>query len=74
MMKKIFAMLLASLMVLSLFSACGETNETESVENSDETETVLSGIEDGVLTVAMECAYAPYNWAQTDDSNGAVKI
>lgn len=33
-----------------------------------------SGVEDGVLTVAMECAYAPYNWAQTDDSNGAVPI
>lgn len=35
---------------------------------------VPSGVEDGVLTVAMECAYAPYNWAQTDDSNGAVPI
>ena len=22
----------------------------------------------------MECAYAPYNWTQTDDSNGAVPI
>ena len=27
-----------------------------------------------VLRVAMECAYAPYNWAQPDNSNGAVKI
>ena len=27
-----------------------------------------------VLTVAMECAYAPYNWTQTDDANGAVQI
>jgi putative lysine transport system substrate-binding protein len=27
-----------------------------------------------VLTVAMECAYAPYNWTQPDDSNGAVAI
>ena len=26
------------------------------------------------LTVAMECAYAPYNWTQSDDSNGAVAI
>ena len=33
-----------------------------------------SGVEDGVLTVAMECAYAPYNWTQADDSNGAVPI
>jgi len=32
------------------------------------------GVEDGVLTVAMECAYAPYNWTQMDDSNGAVPI
>ena len=29
---------------------------------------------DNVLTVAMECAYAPYNWTQSDDSNGAVPI
>ena len=33
-----------------------------------------SGVEDGVLTVAMECNYAPYNWSQVDDSNGAVPI
>ena len=31
-------------------------------------------MEDGVLTVGMECAYAPYNWTQMDDSNGAVPI
>ena len=31
-------------------------------------------VEDGVLTIAMECAYAPYNWTQGDDSNGAVPI
>ncbi len=27
-----------------------------------------------VLRVGMECAYAPFNWTQNDDSNGAVKI
>lgn len=27
-----------------------------------------------VLRVGMECAYAPYNWSQTDNSNGAIKI
>lgn len=27
-----------------------------------------------VLRVGMECAYAPYNWAQSDASNGAVPI
>ena len=29
---------------------------------------------ENVLRVAMECAYAPYNWTQNDDSNGAVQI
>ena len=33
-----------------------------------------SAAEDKVLTVAMECAYAPYNWTQQDDANGAVPI
>ena len=27
-----------------------------------------------VLKVGMECAYAPYNWTQPDDKNGAVPI
>ena len=58
-MKKIIAMTLAILMMLSM-AACGSSEK--------------SGVEDGVLTVGMECAYAPYNWAQTDDSNGAVPI
>ena len=58
-MKKIIAMALAVMMLLSL-TACGSGAQ--------------SGVEDGVLTVGMECAYAPYNWTQTDDSNGAVPI
>ena len=28
----------------------------------------------GTLKVAMECAYAPYNWTQQTDANGAVAI
>ena len=59
-MKKIIALVLVLVMALAM-AACG-------------TDTVASGVEDGVLTIAMECAYAPYNWAQTDDSNGAVPI
>ena len=34
----------------------------------------VQGVEDGVFTVAMECAYAPYNWTQIDESNGAVPV
>ena len=71
-MKKIVSLLLALMLVLSL-TACGATNETPAAETA-ETASVPSGVEDGVLTVAMECAYAPYNWSQPDDSNGAVPI
>ena len=31
-------------------------------------------VEDGKFKVAMECAYAPFNWTPADDSNGAVPI
>lgn len=61
-MKKILSILLAAAMVFAL-AACGSS-----------TPSVKSGVEDGILTVAMECAYTPYNWTQSDDSNGAVPI
>ena len=54
---------LALIMVLCL-TACGGSGSTE----------IASGVEDGVLTIAMECTYAPYSWTQNDDSNGAVPI
>jgi len=30
--------------------------------------------DDKILRVGMECGYAPFNWTQQDDSNGAVRI
>ena len=63
-MKRLINLLLVLLMMFS-FTACASSSDDETVE---------SGVEDGVLTIAMECAYAPYNWTQTDDSNGAVFI
>ena len=58
-MKKLIALLCALALTLSVSASFAEA---------------IPGLEDGVLTVAMECAYAPYNWAQPDDSNGAVPI
>ena len=34
----------------------------------------VSAADKTTLKVAMECGYAPYNWTQPDDSNGAVQI
>lgn len=85
-MKKIVCMVLALVMVLAM-SACTTTETTDNgavtdllakvpaVEDLTATDTSkIIGLEDGKLTVGMECAYAPYNWTQMDSSNGAVPI
>ena len=72
-MKKIIALVLALTMALALAACGGDASETtEPIAN--ETTGCIPGMEDHVLTVGMECAYAPYNWTQMDDSNGAVPI
>ena len=75
-MKKFVSVILSLLMVLSMTS-CGSSASDAHAASAAPTaasSVVLSGVEDGVLTVGMECAYAPYNWTQMDDSNGAVPI
>ena len=67
-MKKILSMILALTMLLAL-TACGAPAAEQNAPAA-----AITGVEDGVLTVGMECAYAPYNWTQLDDSNGAVPI
>ena len=86
--RRIFALLTALVLAFAL-CACGNdqpsnsnNNETvdylasvPAVEDLTGVDTsAFPGVEDGVLTVGMECAYAPYNWTQMDDSNGAVPI
>ena len=74
-MKKVLALLLTLIVTVSL-AGCGGSGGSGSAGGSASADggEVKSGVEDGVLTVAMECGYAPYNWTQTDDSNGAVPI
>ena len=62
-MKKITSLVLV--LVLGLTALCALPGCGKKVQ---------SGVEDGILTVAMECAYAPYNWSQQTDANGAVPI
>ena len=77
-MKKFLSLMLALTMLLTL-TACGGSAApaaTEAAPAATEAPAAaaITGVEDGVLTVGMECAYAPYNWTQMDDSNGAVPI
>lgn len=65
MKKKLLSLVLAASMVIGL-AGCGGSGDNAAESTG----------EDGskTLTVAMECGYAPYNWTQSDDSNGAVPI
>ena len=87
-MKKLLALTMALAMVLAL-AACGSSNSGSAAPAASAGKSAgaasasgsaasdgdaIPGTEDGVLTVGMECAYAPYNWTQSDDSNGAVEI
>ncbi len=68
-MKKIVSTLMAAALAAAALTACGGGN---SIAGNSGT-----GKEAGdkkVLKVAMECSYAPYNWTQPTDANGAVKI
>ena len=58
--KKIASFLLVLMLSVAFVFAAGSKEASSSSSNT--------------LKVAMECGYAPYNWTQTTDANGAVKI
>ena len=58
--KKIASVLLVLILSVAFVFANGSKEASSSSSNT--------------LKVAMECGYAPYNWTQTTDANGAVKI
>lgn len=83
-MKKIIALSLMALMLITGLAACGGSGQgaatTAAAADSTQAESQADASaeeaygEGATLKVAMECAYAPYNWTQGDDSNGAVPI
>lgn len=64
-MKRLISIAMIATMALTLITGCSKEKAPASEEGKKE---------DNVLTVGMECIYAPYNWTQSDDSNGAVPI
>ena len=58
--KKFASVLLVLMLSMAFVFAGGSKEETTKSSNT--------------LKVAMECGYAPYNWTQTTDANGAVRI
>ena len=64
-MKKITLLMSLMLVLVLALAGCG-TSDSEKSESSGDSK--------GTFTVGMEAGYPPFNWTQSDDSNGGVKI
>ena len=64
-MKRLLALLLAVMMMLTAFTSCTKINPKKDVDNVKEA---------GQIVVGMECAYAPYNWTTSTPSETTVPI
>src|SRR5699024_9955326 len=72
-LNKILALALSAVLAASLAACGGSSSAVSSTASS--AAGASAGAPDGdgdptTLTVAMECAYAPYNWTQPNDANG----
>lgn len=74
MKKKLLSAAALAMACMLSFAGCSSSNSSSSSSDSDSSSDASGVLNDNVLTVAMECGYAPYNWTQPDDSNGAVQI
>lgn len=86
--KRVLSLVLAGVFAAGSLTACGGSGSTDTTaaataapaeDTAAESEsaagdTAAASEEKKTLRVAMECAYAPYNWTQPDDANGAVPI
>lgn len=74
--KRIFSFMLCAVLAAGslAFSGCSQsgTASAGSAPASSSADSASTGKK--VLKVGMECAFAPYNWTQPSDSNGAVPI
>ncbi|MCD8036422.1 MAG: transporter substrate-binding domain-containing protein [Clostridiales bacterium] len=74
MKKKLFAAAAVALAMTMVFTGCSSSSSSDTDADTETEAEATETEDDNVLTVAMECGYAPYNWTQPDDSNGAVQI
>ncbi|MEG2009998.1 MAG: transporter substrate-binding domain-containing protein [Oscillospiraceae bacterium] len=73
-MKKLTALLLALTMLVGLCACGAKPAPADPSGNPQASAPAKPEGDKPVLRVGMECIYAPYNWSQPDDSNGAIPI
>ena len=82
-MKRMVTVCAAAMLAAVSLTACGGQKGAEQTKAADGAAAAGDAVDAGnqaessekkVLRVAMECSYAPYNWTQPTDANGALPI
>ena len=71
-LRKMVSILMVAAMTLSM-AACGSSESTDTGAGAENGTTEAGGSSDNVLRVAMSADYAPFDWLQDTDENGAVQ-
>lgn len=66
MRNKLFLFIVMAFTAIILLAGCGSDNGSNKKDGA--------GSDDNTFKVGLEAGYPPFNWTQSDDSNGAVKI
>jgi putative lysine transport system substrate-binding protein len=76
-MKKVISFITTAFMIAALLvsaAACTTPTPVATTAPASTAATEAAAADAGEFKVGMECAYAPFNWTQPTDANGAVAI
>ena len=77
-MKKVLLAMMVVMMLAGMLAGCVSVQDTGKDDETSAAKSVSAGVSESAeaepFKVGMECAYPPYNWTQTDDSNDSVAI
>ncbi|WP_134024605.1 transporter substrate-binding domain-containing protein [Lysinibacillus sp. YR326] len=73
-MKRKWLVLMLAVMTAILLAACGTGDKKATTSSSNEGSKTNTDEGGGQFRIGMEAGYAPFNWTQQGDANGAVKI
>ncbi|MDD7114448.1 MAG: transporter substrate-binding domain-containing protein [Lachnospiraceae bacterium] len=68
--KKLLALSLSAVMAATLLCGCGSSNSTDTAEDATAAEATVSTVNDGVLTMATNAYFPPYEYYEGSDIVG----
>ncbi|MFB7157844.1 MULTISPECIES: transporter substrate-binding domain-containing protein [unclassified Lysinibacillus] len=73
-MKRKWLVVMLTVVTAILLAACGTSDKKEPSSSSNDGGNTSNEEAGGEFRIGMEASYAPFNWTQQGDANGAVKI